>query len=189
MHRILVIYGPRAAGKASVATELARDTDFFVLTNHQIIDPLLSVSDYGSFDFQEQRRLITLSLISLAVKNQRKIILTRVFDFNNSSDKLEFRAIIKLAKEQGSWCSFVGLDAPLSVRLRRNKNRSRIAKKPIKSDVERSERFLLLAERDAQFFPNEGFVRGLRHVVIDNSLVSARRTSIKIKELCGQGLL
>lgn len=58
--RLLFLYGPPAAGKLTIARELAAATGFRVFHNHVTVDALLSVFEFGSPPFIELRERIWL---------------------------------------------------------------------------------------------------------------------------------
>ncbi len=53
---LIFIYGMPASGKLTVARELAGITGFKLFHNHQVVDLLLSIFEFGSKPFVELRR-------------------------------------------------------------------------------------------------------------------------------------
>ncbi len=45
---LLVIFGPPAVGKMTIAQEIAARSSFRVFHNHAMLEPLLEVFDYGT---------------------------------------------------------------------------------------------------------------------------------------------
>ena len=60
--RLLFLHGPPAAGKLTIARELAALTGFRVFHNHVTVDALLSVFEFGSPPFVELRERIWLDV-------------------------------------------------------------------------------------------------------------------------------
>jgi hypothetical protein len=67
---LIFIYGKPATGKLTVARELAGLTGYKLFHNHQTVDLLLSVFDFGSRPFVELREQIWLSVFARAAKER-----------------------------------------------------------------------------------------------------------------------
>jgi cytidylate kinase len=55
---LLFIYGPAAAGKLTIAREVAKLTNFRLFHNHLTVDAVMAVFDFGSESFIELREHI-----------------------------------------------------------------------------------------------------------------------------------
>jgi hypothetical protein len=64
--KLLVLYGPPAVGKLTVARELSTLTGFPVFHNHLVVDALLPVFPFGSPGFIELRERFWLDVMSEA---------------------------------------------------------------------------------------------------------------------------
>ena len=64
--RLLFLHGPPAAGKLTIAREVAAITGFRVFHNHVTVDALLSVFEFGSPPFIELRERIWLDVMTEA---------------------------------------------------------------------------------------------------------------------------
>jgi hypothetical protein len=64
--QLLVLYGPPAVGKLTVARELSALTGFPVFHNHLVVDALLPVFPFGSPGFIELRERFWLDVMSQA---------------------------------------------------------------------------------------------------------------------------
>lgn len=73
---LVVIYGPPASGKLTIAQELSRLTKFKVFHNHLTVDLLLSVFEFGSPAFVALREQIWLSVILEACATNAGLIFT-----------------------------------------------------------------------------------------------------------------
>ena len=77
--KLIVIYGPPAVGKLTVAKELAKITGYRVLHNHLVIDMVESVFSRDSPMFWKLIDSYRIDLIGKAAANDEKgIILTSV---------------------------------------------------------------------------------------------------------------
>ena len=68
--KLIFIYGLPATGKLTVAQELAAITGFKLFHNHQVVDLLLSVFEFGSPEFVAFREEFWLSVFDQACRNR-----------------------------------------------------------------------------------------------------------------------
>ena len=73
---LVVIYGPPASGKLTVARELSRLTKLKLFHNHLTVDLLLSVFEFGSPAFVTLREQIWLSVMQEACATKTGLIFT-----------------------------------------------------------------------------------------------------------------
>ena len=66
--KLIFIYGMPASGKLTVARELAGITGFKLFHNHQVVDFLLSIFEFGSRPFVDLREEIWLSVFGQACR-------------------------------------------------------------------------------------------------------------------------
>lgn len=78
--KLLLIYGPPAAGKMTVANKIADKTNFVVFHNHKTIDLYKEVMDFGTEDFWEKVSNLRFDLIELAAKNNKNMIITLCYE-------------------------------------------------------------------------------------------------------------
>lgn len=142
--QLVIIVGPQAVGKMSVGLELSRLTGFKFMHNHQTIDLLLPLFDFGSPSFMrllfEFRRSI---FEEMATSDHSGFIYSGIWDFSSSLDRMEFDSYCEPFNRIGARISFVELEASLEKRIERNKTELRLANKPSKRDVEKSEERLI----------------------------------------------
>ena len=124
----LILYGPPAVGKLTIAKELERLAGIKVFDNHQIIDvvePLLT-REYP--DFVPLVYKLQLDLIAAAMDFKKHDI---VFTFAFSKDELEgvdlINQIVSLGREKGATVRLVQLTCERSVLLERVQEESRKA--------------------------------------------------------------
>jgi tRNA uridine 5-carbamoylmethylation protein Kti12 len=77
--KLVFIYGPPAAGKLTVATELGRITSFAVFDNHLSLDCVLPVFGFGTRSLGKLVEQIRLSVIEEAAREDVDIIFTFVY--------------------------------------------------------------------------------------------------------------
>jgi len=73
---LVVIYGPPASGKLTIARELTQLTNLKLFHNHLTVDLLLSVFDFGSPAFVTLREQIWLSVMLRACTEKPGLIFT-----------------------------------------------------------------------------------------------------------------
>ncbi len=94
----ILIYGPPAAGKLTVAKALSEITDYKLFHNHLTYDTAHALfgDDVYSIAFKECCEKLRLTAITEAVKHQVNIIFTMVYDHKNDNDFVEkIQSIIK----------------------------------------------------------------------------------------------
>ena len=77
--KLVFIYGPPAAGKLTVATELGRLTSYAVWDNHLSIDGLLPVFPFGSPSLNRLAEQIRVAVLDEAARTDIDVIFTFVF--------------------------------------------------------------------------------------------------------------
>src|SRR5688500_7574306 len=97
--KLLIIYGPPAAGKLTVANEVAARTGFKVFHNHLSIDCVTPVFDFGTPPFGRLVERIRMETIAEAAREGVDLIHTFVYVHEMDDD--HFRRIIASAEDQG----------------------------------------------------------------------------------------
>ena len=101
--KLVILYGPPAAGKLTVAKELAAIADVKIFDNHQVIDiiePIVTrkYSDFAKLIYDTQR-----SIIEAAIKaNQVNVAITFPYAANLERDVDFITKLVSFTREQGS---------------------------------------------------------------------------------------
>ncbi len=74
--QLVVIYGPVASGKLTVARQIAEQTGIPLFHNHLIVDAVAAVFPFGSTDFRRLREQFWLDVIGTAARAGQSIIFT-----------------------------------------------------------------------------------------------------------------
>ncbi|TAW39050.1 hypothetical protein ELI17_37420 [Rhizobium ruizarguesonis] len=155
----VLIFGPPAVGKLTVARALAQRTGFGHTHNHVAIEAALSLFE---FDTEEFRRLVfhlRCDIYSAAAASELPgMIGTFVWNFASSRSKEIVHSWCNIFRQHGWRIVFVELKAELETRLQRNRSPDRALGKVSKVDPEISEAILLANERDWVMVAPEGFV-------------------------------
>jgi hypothetical protein len=122
--KLIVIHGPPAAGKLTVANALAEKTNFKVFHNHLTIDCIRPVIDFGTEAFWRLSVKIRCDVIAEAARNDINVIQT--FVYGKGEDEQYFADIIAAAEENGGEVHIVLLRCENEERKRRMVDESRI---------------------------------------------------------------
>ena len=126
--RFVVLTGPPAVGKLTVARELQLLSGWRLFHNHLIVDALLAVFEFGSADFIELRESIWLDVFSRASKAGVDGL---IFTFNPENTVAQdfITRLVADAKARGDSLSFVALTCDEAEIERRLGSASRVGQK------------------------------------------------------------
>ena len=97
--KLLIIYGAPAAGKLTIATEVARRTGFKLFHNHLSISCVKPVFDFGSAPFIRMVLLIRYGMLAEAAREGVDLIHTFVYAAGEDDD--HFARLIASAEDNG----------------------------------------------------------------------------------------
>ncbi len=134
--KLVVVYGPPAVGKLTVAKELARITGFDLFHNHLSLDSAGKPFAFGSPEFNEAVVKHRKEMLEDAARRGTDMIFTSAFikgDHQRVANELS-----AMIREHGGETCFVYLCAPEEVLLKRvtNKERKRYGKIIGKKELE-----------------------------------------------------
>ena len=122
--KLIIIHGPPAAGKLTVATELSRLTGYKVFHNHLSIDFVKPVFEFGSPKFWNILGRLRAAVIAEAAVEGISLIHTFCYEFRADDD--HFRELIAAAEDNGGEVHIVLLLCDDEERKRRIGNESRV---------------------------------------------------------------
>jgi len=185
MH-FVVIFGPPAVGKMTVGHELAQLTGFKLFHNHMTIDLVLNFFPFGHPQFGklvgEFRRRI---LEEVAASDLLGLIFTYVWALNDLADKAYIDDYTAIFCDRGGDKYFVELEAEQAERLKRNSTEFRLAHKPSKRDIARSQQNLLDADERYKLNSRDDFFYQDNYLKINTTSLSAAETAKMIVETFG----
>lgn len=121
--KLVFLYGQAAAGKLTVARELAARTGFALFHNHLIVDAVAAVFPFGSPEFVRLRERFWLETFEAAMRAGRSLIFTFAPEGTVAAD---FPARVEaLVRSLGGEVVFVALTLDPAEQERRIANASR----------------------------------------------------------------
>lgn len=143
MANLIIISGPQAVGKMTVAEALRDKIGYRLMTNHDSIELSDVVFERKSDAQKEFNLLIRKAAFETAVKYDVDLIFTFVMAYSEKEDWDYVMNLKNIFEESGGNFYFVELIADLDTRLKRNITPHRLERKPSKRDVIWSESDIL----------------------------------------------
>lgn len=169
MANLIVVCGPQAVGKMTVAERLRDKLRYNMMMNHDSIEVSDRIFGFGTPAQREFNAAFREAAFALAVKHGVDLIFTYVCAF----DMQEERDYLERLKDQfeagGGRFFFVELSADLETRLARNETPHRMERKASKRDLAWSRANLLRDAEVHRLNTDAGEVWFDNHLKIDNT--------------------
>ncbi|MBU0647677.1 AAA family ATPase [Patescibacteria group bacterium] len=173
--KLIVIYGPPATGKLTVAQKLAELTNFKIFHNHLTVDLATSVFDFGTPGFNHIKTKFRLDMIEAAAKYKTNTITTFCYAHHEKKENQQFvKNMIKRVKKHKGQVYFVYLFCDIKTMLERVENKSRQQYGKLQSSIK-----LQNIIKDLDYFTPIPFVDNF---IIDNTNLPALNAAKKIEE-------
>ncbi|OGI65934.1 hypothetical protein A2914_01425 [Candidatus Nomurabacteria bacterium RIFCSPLOWO2_01_FULL_41_21] len=175
--KLLVIFGPPAVGKLTVAKTLAKITDFRVFHNHMVDDLIKNFFSHGSSQLNTLSAEFRKRIIEECIKADMNLIFTYFWKFDLERGKKNIDIYKKVVEANGGQVFFVELYAPLRNRLNRaemedrRKSKMAVGAETV-AEIEKNH----VTNTNGDFFYKENYL------YIDNTDLSPEKTASKIKE-------
>ncbi len=185
MANLIVVCGPQAVGKMTVAEALRDKLRYNLMINHDSIELSDRIFGFGTPVQKALNSAIRESAFALAVKHNVDLIFTFVCAFGMPEDVGYLKALETQFTQSGGSFYFIELSATLEKRLERNETPHRMEMKPSKRNVEWSRRDILKTAGKYRLNTNEGETLFSHHLKIDNTDLSPDAVADRIIEAFG----
>ena len=172
MANLIVVCGPQAVGKMTVAERLRDKLRYCMMMNHDSIELSDRIFGCGTPAQKALNASIRETVFALAVQHNLDLIFTFVCAFDMEEDVAYIKALETQFTESGGGFYFVELSASLERRLERNETPHRLEMKPTKRNTEWSRRDILNTAERYKLNTDEGEVLFAHHIKIDNTDLS-----------------
>ena len=169
MANLIVICGPHAVGKMTVAESLRDKLRYNMMMNHDSIELSDRIFGFATPAQKELNECIREKTFEMAVKHNVDLIFTYVCAFDEPEEKTYLTQLKDLFEHNGGRFFFVELFADIETRLARNETPHRMERKPSKRDVSWSRANLLDGAAKYRLNSNEGEIWFANHLKIDNT--------------------
>ena len=183
MANLVVITGPLAVGKMTVAEALKEKIGYNLMINHDSIEVSDKIFGFATPAQKEFNLLIRDMAFHTAIKYNESLIFTMALHFDDK-EKIKYLGELKNKFEKtGGQLYFIELFASLDTRLERNITPNRLEKKKSKQDLEWSRRNLINSHNNHKLNSNDGEYLFENHLKINNeNLTPQESAEIIIKE-------
>lgn len=147
MANLIIICGPQAVGKMTVAESVRDKLKYNLMMNHDSIEVSDRIFGFATPAQREFNAFFREKAFELAVKHNVDLLFTYVCAFEMPQEREYLTGLANLFQSNGGNFYFVELSADLETRLERNLTPHRMERKASKKDIEWSSANLL---RDAE---------------------------------------
>ena len=169
MADLIVVCGPHAVGKMTVAESLRDKLRYNMMMNHDSIELSDRIFGFATPAQKELNESIREKVFELAVKHNVNMIFTYVCCFDEPEEKAYLTRLKDLFEQNGGRFFFVELFAGIETRLARNETPHRMERKPSKRDTAWSRANLLKGAAKYRLNSDEGEIWFANHMKIDNT--------------------
>lgn len=169
MPNLIVVAGPQAVGKMTVAEKLKEKIGYSLMVNHDSIEVSKKIFDSNEKAWRDLNNLIRENVLQVAIKNDVDLIYTLVIAFDLKEDVDYLYSLKEQFEASGGKFYFIELEADLETRLKRNLTPHRLEEKKSKRDTKWSESELLSSMEKYRLNTNEGEKLFENQIKINNS--------------------
>ena len=169
MANLIVVCGPQAVGKMTVAEILRDRLRYNMMMNHDSIEMSDKIFGFATPAQKEFNAYFREKAFELAVKYDVDFIFTYVCAFEMQEERDYLTGLHDRFTQNGGQFYFVELSASLESRLARNETPHRMERKASKRDVAWSRENLLSDAKDHRLNSNDGEYWFENHLKIDNT--------------------
>ena len=185
MANLIVVCGPQAVGKMTVAESLRDKLKYNLMMNHDSIEMSDQIFGFGTPAQKEFNEVFREKAFELAVKHNVDFLFTYVCAFEMPEEKAYLKSLEKMFTENGGQFYFVELCADLETRLKRNVTPHRLERKASKRNIEWSKANLLRDTEHHRLNSDEGEFWFEHHIKINNTNLTPDEVADRVIEEFG----
>lgn len=180
MANLIIVCGPQAVGKMTVAESLRDKLKYNMMMNHDSIEMSDKIFGFGTPAQREFNSAFRERAFELAVKHNVDLIFTYVCAFEVPQEREYLTKLADMFIAGGGGFYFVELSADLATRLERNETPHRMERKASKRDVAWSKSNLLRDAEKHRLNSEEDEIWFENHIKIDNTNLSPDEVADKV---------
>jgi len=169
MANLIVVCGPQAVGKMTVAESLRDKLRYNMMMNHDSIELSDRIFGFNTPAQREFNGFIREKAFELVVKHNVDLLFTYVCAFDVPEERAYLTQLKDLFERNGGRFYLVELFADLETRLARNETPHRMERKPSKRDLAWSRNNILDDAARYRLNSKEGEAWFANHLKIDNT--------------------
>ena len=185
MANLIIVTGPQAVGKMTVAEKIKEKIGYSLMVNHDSIEVSDKIFGFATPAQKELNRIIRQGAFNVALKYDIDMIFTFVTAFDSQADIDYLNDLRRMFESTGGQFYFVELKADINTRLERNITPHRLESKYTKNDIERSQKDLLETMQKYRINSNEGEFICPNHLKIDNTNLDPDEVANQVVEYFG----
>lgn len=182
MANLMVVSGPQAVGKMTIAEKIKERLGYSLMVNHDSIEVSDKIFGMGTPAQKELNKIIRKGAFDTAIQYDIDMIFTFVTAFDSPEDIEYLNNLRNMFEATGGQFYFVELEADVKTRLERNVTPHRLASKFTKNDVERSKRDLLDTMEKYRLNSNDGELICANHMKINNTNLEPEEVADQVVE-------
>ena len=169
MANLIIICGPQAVGKMTVAESLRDKLKYNLMMNHDSIEVSDKIFGFATPAQHEFNAIFREKAFEMAVKHNVDLLFTYVCAFEMQQEREYLTGLADLFQANGGNFYFVELSADLETRLERNETPHRMEMKASKRDIEWSKANLLRDAKKHKLNSDDDEVWFENYIKIDNT--------------------
>ena len=169
MANLIILCGPQAVGKMTVAESIRDKIKYNLMTNHDSIEVSDRIFGFDTPAQKEFNAIFREKVFEIAVKHNIDMLFTYVCAFEMPEEKEYLTGLSDLFTSNGGNFYFVELRSDIETRLKRNETPHRMERKASKRDIEWSRADLLRTAQKHRLNSDRDEIWFENHLKIDNS--------------------
>ena len=182
MANLIIVCGPQAVGKMTVAESLRDKLRYNMMMNHDSIEVSDRIFGFATPAQKEFNSIFREKAFELAVKYDVDLIFTFVCAFDVPEERNYLNGLKDLFERNGGGFYFVELSADLETRIARNETPHRLERKVSKKDLVWSREELLTSAVKYRLNSRENEVWFEHHLKIDNTNLEPDQVADRVIE-------